>query len=410
MQECYLRTGDHVSVSKLLRIWVLGVVCLTSMVWGQRLQPEDFVYLGAFAIDANYSTPNDWNAYGQRGMSFDSAGDPGSSDAFPGSLWITGHDYERYVFELTIPTPSPNIFDWNRLPKPRLLTVPTQFTNGCNSDTEWFSGVEVHGNSIWGSCTNWYNVSGEDLTRVMWRRKLSDLSNLEGPFHAGTVGDPEFHSNRQGQYLMSIPADWAAAHLGGKTLATGLNRANFGGSQGPTLLAFDPDDPSDGYDLLYYRDLDPCYGNKDQCDYPGYTLCDYWSSATWVRTSTSDTVLISGKKYYGENNYDGGWLCDPGFGAIIFYDAGDLADRIDGSIAPWNVTPYATWHPTELWWADSELGGITFDRDNGYLYVIETYAWYDGTAIVHVYQTEGGRRIFADGFESGRLDAWVVNP
>jgi len=385
---------------------MFGVVSLASVVWGQRLQPADFEYLGAFAIDANYSTGNNWNAYGQRGMSFDPTGDPGNSDALPGSLWVTGHDYERYVFELTIPTPSPSIFSWSQLPKPSLLTVPTQFTNSCSSATEWFTGVEVHRNLLWGSCTNWYNVSGADLSQVMWRRNLSDLSNLQGAFHAGPIGNPEFHSNRQGQYMLSIPPDWAAAHLRGKTLATGMNRANFGGSQGPTVLAFDPDNPSDAYGLLYYRDLDPCYGNKDQCDYPGYTLCDYWSGATWVRTATTDTLLIAGKKYYGDNDYQGGWVCDPGFGAIIFYDPDDLAARVDGSLEPWNVAPYTTWRPTELWYASSELGGIAFDQSSGHLYVIETYAGPGGTAIVHVYKTGGGASVFADGFESGNFTSW----
>ena len=405
MHSCRLRIGDRVYIRMLLGIWALGAVSLTSAVWGQRLQPADFQYLGAFAIDANQG--GSWNTYGQRGMSFDATGDPGNNDAFPGSLWITGHDYERQVFELSIPTPSLTIRNWSQLPRPTMLTVPTQFTSGCTNELDVFAGVEVHKSKLWGSCASGYNVTGEDLPAIMWRRNSSDLSNLQGPFHAGPIGDPEFHSNRQGMYMLSIPADWASAHLGGRTLATGFSRNSHGGQLGPTILAFDPNNPSNGYDLLWYRQDARCFDNKALCDYPEYTACDNWSSAAWVRTATTDTVVFAGIKYDGGSDYiPGGWFCGPGFGEITFYDAEDFVARIEGRVEPWEVAPYATWRPEELWYADNMFGGVAFDQVNGYLYVIETYAGPFGTAIVHVYVTEGGANLFADGFEGGNTDKW----
>ncbi|MGB5478251.1 MAG: LamG-like jellyroll fold domain-containing protein [Thermoanaerobaculia bacterium] len=379
-------------MKKSLVMALASVLLLASAGAGQPLSPSDFEYLGAFAVDDDYSTGgNDWNAYGQRGMTFDASGDPGNSDAFPGSLWITGHDYEQDVFEIVIPTPATGISDFNQLPKTPLLTNPTQFTGGCGGATDWFAGIEVHGNSLWGSCAHWYNVSGEDLPDVMWRRNLSDLSNLQGPFHAGPVGVYGFHSNWQGMYMLSIPPDWAAAHLGGKTLATGMHRGAHGGQMGPTILAFDPENTSDGYPLLHYRQRDTagdnCYVDKSKCDFPGYTACDMWFGAAWIRTPTTDAVLIAGKKYDGESDYQGGgWDCEPGFGEIIFYDPDDLAARVNGALEPWEVVPYETWRPTEMWNAGGEFRGIAFDPDNGYLYVIERY---EG-AIVHVYSTGGG--------------------
>jgi hypothetical protein len=386
---------------------MLGVVSLLSVAWGQRLQPADFQYLGAFAIDANQG--GSWNTYGQRGMTFDSTGDPGNSDAFPGSLWITGHDYERQVFEISIPTPSPSAQNWSQLPRPSLLTAPIQFTSGCIGELDYFAGVEVYESSIWGSCATGYNVTGEDLPAIMWRRKLSDLSNLQGPFHAGPINDPEFHSNRQGMYLFSIPMDWANTHLDGRTLATGFSRNSHGGQLGPTLLAFDPDNPTNGYDLLWYRQDSRCFDNKALCDYPDYTACDNWSSAVWVRTATSDAVMFTGIKYDGGSDYvPGGWFCGPGFGEITFYDPEDFVARIEGRVQPWEVVPYATWRPEELWYAENMYGGAAFDAVNGYFYVIETYAGPYGTAIIHVYQTEGGIGIFADGFETGNANNWSV--
>lgn len=381
----------------LIGLVLLFSFSLASVASGQRLQPQDFEYIGAFAIDADYSTGgNVWNGYGLRGMGFDSTGDPGNGDAFAGSLWVTGHDYERWVFELSIPTPSASINNFDQLPRPDLLTEPMQFTNGCTGDMELFAGVEVHGNHLWGSCLDMYNVTGGDKSTVLWRRNLSDLSNLQGPFHAGPLGVSEFHSNRQGMYVLSIPDDWAAAHLGGRNLATGLSRNAHGGAMGPTILAFDPDNPSDGYDLLWYRHRhnepnENCYADQNDCDYPEYTACDKWHGATWVRTGGSDTVLMSGEKYDGGSSIyvGGGWDCGEDFGEIIFYDADDLAARVDGTLEPWEVVPYQTWRPAELWDASHAFGGIAFDQASGHLYVIEKGAGSFGRAIIHVYSTEG---------------------
>jgi hypothetical protein len=352
----------------------------------EPLQPTDFQYLGAFAIDAPHE--GSWRSFGQRGMSFDSTGDPDNSDAFPGSLWITGHDYEKEVFEISIPTPSSKSRDFSQLPKPTLLTAPTQFTSGCTAEMSYFAGVEVHGSSLWGSCASGYNVSGNDLSAIMWRRNLSDLSNLQGPFHAGPVSRQEFHSNRQGMYMFSIPADWANTHLKGRTLATGFSRNSHGGQLGPTILAFDPDNPKDAYDLLWYRQNAACFGDKAHCDYPEYTACDNWSSAVWVRTAANDTVVFAGIKYDGGSDYvPGGWDCGPGFGEITFYNVEDLAARAARKRKPWKIVPYSTWRPKEMWGSQHEFGGIAFDQANGYLYVVERYAGPDdGTAIVHVYR------------------------
>jgi hypothetical protein len=363
----------------------LALVLLAGTVVAERLQPADFQYLGAFAIDAPHE--GSWSSYGQRGMTFDSTGDPDNDDAFSGSLWITGHDYKQEVFEISIPIPSSSVRKFSKLPKPTLLTEPTQFTTGCTAEMDYFAGVEVHQSSIWGSCASGYNVSGNDLPAVLWRRDRSDLSNLEGPFHAGPVGKSEFHSNRQGMYLFSIPTDWANTHLDGRTLATGFSRNSHGGQLGPTILAFDPDNPKSGYDLLWYRQDASCFEDKTRCDYPGYTACDNWSSAVWVRTATSDSVLFAGRKYEGGSDYvPGGWDCGPGFGEITFYDAQDLAARAARKRKPWKIGPYATWRPEEMWDSRREFGGMAHDAANGYLYVVERYAGPDGTAIVHVYR------------------------
>ena len=136
-----------------------------------------------------------------------------------------------------------------------------------------------------------------------------------------------------------------------------------------------------------------CFADWNDCDYPKYTACDRWNGATWVRSAHGDSVLMSGKKYDGTSSYySGGFHCDPGpFGEIIFYDADDFLTRISGELEPWEVVPYRTWRPSELWGAGRELGGIAYDPSQGRLYVIEKFAGPGGRAIVHVYRTgEGG--------------------
>ncbi|MCX7669164.1 MAG: hypothetical protein N2439_03730 [Anaerolineae bacterium] len=77
------------------------------------IQPADLVYLGAFRLPEGAERPRTF-AYGGNAMTFRPGGDPaGSSDGFPGSLFITGHDRLPYgelpdgsqVAEVSIPAP-----------------------------------------------------------------------------------------------------------------------------------------------------------------------------------------------------------------------------------------------------------------------------------------------------------------
>lgn len=387
----YSKALEEALMARLIGFAFLLSAALTAPGTGERLKPSSFGYLGAFAIDGNLVTDPSWNAFGQRGMSLDREGDPEGSDPFSGSLWVTGHDWKRRVVELSIPIPAAGIQDFDRLPRTTLLTPPTQFSDGCTGASEWLADVEVHGDHLWASCANNYNVTAKDLPEIMWRRRRSDLSDLQGPFHAGPVGTERFHSNRQGMYLFSIPRDWADSHLDGRTLATGFSRNSHGGVMGPTIFAFDPEDPSDAYDLLRYRQHPPCFRDQSRCDYPEYTACDYWGSAVWIRIAGIDTLLMAGQKFDGGSSVyvGGGWDCGDGFGEIIFYDPVELAARTTGGkskIKPWKILPYQTWRPKELWSANHPVGGMAFDQKEGLFYMVEKFAGPDGRAIIHVYR------------------------
>lgn len=378
-------------MTRVVGALILLIATSTAITAGERLTVSDFSYLGAFSIDGDLATDPEWNAYGQRGMTFDSQGDPSNRDDFPGSLWITGHDWRQWVFELSIPIPQSGISEFRKLPQPTILTPPTLFTPECSGGSEWLADVEVHDDAIWASCANWYNVSGRDLSTVLWKRDRSDLTNLQGPFHAGPMNSGRFHSNRQGMYLFSIPVDWAETHLGGKSLATGFSRNSHGGVMGPTVIAFDPENSSDAYELLSYRQNRACFKDKSQCDYPGYTACDYWGAAVWIKSGAKEALVFGGKKFDGRSDYRaGGWVCDPGFGEVAFFEPDDLAARIAGKKKPWEIKPYETWRPSELWRPGDPIGGLAYDEMGRFFYLIEKSAGPNGRAIVHVYRVRSG--------------------
>jgi hypothetical protein len=82
---------------------------------GALVQPEDLVYLGAFRLPDDAGPPRTFE-YGGNAMTFNPDGDPASTstDAYPGSLFVMGHDRLAYgglpdggqVAEVSIPEPA----------------------------------------------------------------------------------------------------------------------------------------------------------------------------------------------------------------------------------------------------------------------------------------------------------------
>ena len=55
---------------------------------------------------------------------------------------------------------------------------------------------------------------------------------------------------------------------------------------------FDPDDPVDAADLVWYREISP--GCPGSCDFPGYESVDSWMGADWVRSTAGDAISALG--------------------------------------------------------------------------------------------------------------------
>ncbi len=358
----------------------------------------DFSYLGAFRLECS----GDWCSYNLTDLAM----------APTGGLWVTDHVYDFAVRRIGIPNPILVSLVFGDLPEASTVEGPLA-TAGCPGDYTDLSGIVAIGTEAATTCRDWYNVTG-DYTPVFRRRPAASLEEI------GPQADP-FHPNKFGAYLFSLPADWVAAHgLGSKTLVTGFSReagAN-GGSQGPSLFVFDPDNPLDAVDLLFYREIYPGCPYEDNCDFPGYESVDSWMGADWVRSGSLDTIVVAGVKG-GSTCYGLGSTCGdtcresqgyhgyPYTAQVLFYDPADLEARLAGTVEPYEILPYAEWVPSELWEQECpEVGGLAFDEVSGRLYLAEGLAGPDGEGIIHVYELAVADAIFADGFEGGDTTAW----
>jgi len=395
-------TGSRWAVRRVgVGVVILALVAVGAAgdLWAQgaaRISASDFSYLGAFRLEC----AGDWCSYNLDGVGM----------ATDGSLWITDHVYDYAVRRVEIPSTLSTSQTYGDLPEASTLEGSLA-TAGCPGTATELNGVSAIGTEAATICRDYYNV-GPVYQGVYRRRPAATIEEI-GPRSA------PFHPNKYGAYLFALPPDWVAANgLGAKTMVTGFSReaGAFGGSQGPTLFAFDPDNPADAADLLWYREIYP--GCPGSCDFPGYESVDSWMGADWVRSGSNDAVLIAGVKG-GSTCYGTGAACgDPcrdsqGYHGypytpqILFFDPADLAARLAGILQPWGVLPYESWTPTEAWAQECpNIGGLAFDENSGRLYLAERLAGPFGEGIVHVYHVQDAGLIFDDGFESGDTSAW----
>jgi hypothetical protein len=425
-------------VASVMVLWIQEAPCVASTT-SERLQISDLSYQGAFRL------PDDFN-WGALGMSYYPPGDGGRgsllvtgfqapySPDHPGEVcWNPSWSCNAYYGQVLIPrlTKAPN---WEDLPQASLVGTMINFDNGLAatvhreylfiSDIEYFprTGTQTK-NKIYGAINVWYaeGVFGENTFPTIWMANL-DGSGVRGMFHVGPESVP-YHGRKMGAYLFTVPQWYADRYLGGRRMITGRSRGTpargeepvttDGGSQGPTLFAFQPldsDNPSGNLDalpLLYYRVkfpgcAGPNVGDPLLCDYPGFTMCDDWTGGAFVDNGSHRAILLLGYKGLGTNCYDEppvecndpcsnehGYHCHPYERQILFYDVHSLGDIATGLRNPWSVLPYNVWRPTEFYLSGNvcwNVGGMCFDTTNGRLFMIERGLGGDTNAsVVHVW-------------------------
>ena len=384
----------------------------------QRLQPEDLAYLGAFRLPGDAPDEIGWMWSGNA-LAYYPDGDPNSpEDGFPGSLFGTGHNWNSYVSEISIPVPvnsaSKNLdelntavtlqefadirgdlFDYLEIPRVGLAYLPPQDDQAAGK--LYFA---------------WAPHMGEGDTNPT--HGWSELT-LNDPQTEGTWRIGEYWNYVTGDYIFPIPKSWADSYTPGMVLATGRFRDGGQGTQGPAIIAYAP--RQQGNPPMPESTLSAIplllYGSVYEENAPAmndYHPSDEWSGAAWLTAGEKTAVIFVGTKGTGDYWYgclDGtvwpdeppfppecperGWWSNDFTGQMLFYDPAELAAVAHGEIEPWEPQPYASLEldPALFHIAGSQqkhhIGAASFDPARGFLYLFEPLAD-DEKSLVHVWR------------------------
>jgi hypothetical protein len=387
---------------------------------GSLIQPADLTYLGAFRLPSDAPEEEGWLWSGEA-LAYYPDGDPGGpADGFPGSLFGTGHNWNQYVSEISIPVPI--VSSGKNLEELNTATTLQPFQDIRGGTIDWpleqpRAGLEYLpslGEQESGKlyfC--WAQHLDEGATNPSHGWAELDLSNPQpaGPWRIG-----EYTNYVTTDYMFAIPQEWADAHTPGMRLATGRYRDGGQASYGPSLFAIGPwnegNPPQPGVTL----DAVPLllYGNVYEEGSPamdGYAHSDHWSGGTWLTAGEKSAIVFVGTKGLGETWYgcpDGtvwpeeppyppeceerGWWSERFAAQIIFYNPADLAAVAGGAMASGEPQPYAVMEIEDVLYNPdfvlfNHLGAAAFDRERGLLYVLEPLADEERT-IVHVWRVE----------------------
>ncbi len=384
------------------------------------IQPSDLVYLGAFRLpDGPPEIGWEWSG---SAMAYYPDGDPrGPADGFPGSIFGTGHDWNQYVSEISIPIPV-----YSQAKNLAQLNTASALQDFRDIRGNLFPPLEILRGGL-----EYLPPQGSQSTAKLyfaWAQHMGEGDTnpshgwcelrLSNPGTAGLWRIGEYWNYVTGDYLFAIPQDWANAYVGGKCLATGRFRDGGQGGQGPSIFAIAPwqhgNPPAPGTTLAAIPLL--LYGNVYSEGSPrvnGYHHSDEWSGAAWLTAGSKSAVIFAGTKGTGNCWYgclDGtvwpdqppyppecperGWWSTGFVGQIIFYNPADLATVAQGRMQPWQPQPYATLNIDQYLYhivsgqQKSHVNAASFDRQRGLLYMFEPLADED-KSLIHVWRVQG---------------------
>ncbi|MEA3272885.1 MAG: hypothetical protein U9P90_04445 [Patescibacteria group bacterium] len=402
------------------------IVYETSDTSTELIQPTDLVYKGAFRLP-NEDIDTDWR-WGGEAMAYYPDGDPsGPNDGFPGSIFGVGHDWYKYVSEISIPIPVIS-------PTKNLADLNTAETLQNFSDVKggMFGGLEeiirvgmeylpAQGSQTTGKLYFSWGDHFQNYPRThMWSELDLSIPNPQGEW----VINDGINSYNSNDYIFSIPESWAISNTPNQFLVTGRFRDGGWSGQGPSMFAIGPwndgNPPPNGTNLsstplLLYSSSDWSW-NPEGNDYKmtNYHHSDEWMGGAWLEKNDKSAVIFAGTKgigdcWYGFSNDvvwsdetpypevppdgDRGWWSNEFVGQIIFYNPNDLAAVARGEMEPHEPQPYATLD------IDSFLYNITHsqqkyhvramstDRARGLIYIFE-HLVDEEKPIVHVWEIQ----------------------
>jgi len=393
------------------------------------LQPADLEYLGAFRLpDTPGEVGWEWSGYGDAAMTYYPQGDPnGPSDGYPGSIFATGNDQFKYISEITIPAPVVST-------EKNVEALNTANTLQDFSDVlgSLISGLEM---PIVGlqylpkqgeqKSDKLYYCFGQHFQEGMKKPSHGwvdlDLSNpqIAGPW---IIDDKLNYVTND--YIFSIPREWADTNTPGMYLATGRFREGGQGAMGPSIIAYSTLDegnlPKPGtkipaVPLLLYTSV----ASPEQHILNGYNHSDEWVGGAWLTSEDKSAVIFVGTKgkkecWYGfadgtvwpdyppyppvpqpQNLFIGdderSWWSSEFETEIIFYDPAELAEVAKGNKKTYQPQPYAKLNIDKYLYhiknsqQKNRVGAVAFDRERGFLYILEPLA--DGDKpLIHVWR------------------------
>lgn len=285
------------------------------------VMPGDLTYVGAFRLPDAGERPLTFE-YGGNAMTFHPGGDPDNTDAYPGALFVTGHDRTAdevpngdQVAEVDIPVPvaSANLED---LPYAAFVQGFAEVAAGYFHELDDVPKVGLQYLD--------HPATGPKL-HLCWGRHLQQLEDGI-PSHAWvniTLGTPNLKGvwfigsqdpNSVNGYLLDIPTQWADTYAGGRYLGTGRVHGGGLGGMGPALIAYRPwladgTAPPSGTHLAETVLL--LYENSRNTEeivrcMIGYQHPDEWEGGAWLTTpSGKAAVLFAGTKSTGTKYWYG---------------------------------------------------------------------------------------------------------
>jgi hypothetical protein len=401
------------------------------------IYPENLVYRGAIRLP-DESGGSNWE-YSGYAMTYHPEGGPqGADDGYPGSLFAVGHDHHQQVSEISIPAPViSDLRDPNELNVATMVQPFQDITNGMFGELEipraGLAYLPPQGDQTTGKLYFCWgqHFQFEQAPSHGWSELDINRPEPAGPWFVGSYTN--YVTN---DYLFEIPADWSEVNTPGLRLATGRFRDGTWGGLGPTLFAIGPwnegNPPSPEARLEVLTPLllygEPVPGSpeisvQEDRRMDTYKPADEWSGGAWLTLGSKSALIFVGTKATGVNWYgfangvryptsgdpnelvpevppwpydDRGWWSEGVSAQILFFDPEELAAVAHDDLATWEPQPYATMAIDDVLFdpgVDLErykrylLGAAAFDRERGFLYIVERNAD-EERSLIHVYKLE----------------------
>lgn len=397
------------------------------------INPERITYLGAFRFPSD-TQGSSWN-YRRGQLAYYPDGDPNEVDGdhdFPGSLYGTGHTYDKMGAEISIPHPVVATNPEN-LPRATTLQHFHEIEPANTFDTNYVSvGLTylTQNKRFYSTFYYWYNVSFKKM--ITHGAFLPDFSDIDGGWWVGQADDdlnPRYDT--YAKFLSEIPENWASENTPEKYLLSGGQRAGSA-PDGPGLVAIDAwgedgdDIPEANEELSYTTLLEYKSDGIDTMN--GWIDNDYFDGVAWVVDRSGAAVVFGGQKAYGEYFYgfqdgtiyqevihnvpansgtDGG---SKGGQArsyramLLFYDPDELA-RVAKSqsgiyhpddplfMEPHQPQPYGVADIDDFLFrpnpndpsGGTRVESVTYDPQRGYLFIVEPNVFANQEDCIHVF-------------------------